>query len=178
MLKQSNLLHIATVGKAVGLKGDMKFHDKSDFPEQFVKGASFLINEKESITLSEVNHKRGLIKIVGCTSPEDAKKYINKEIFTTHEETRKNCHLDEGQYFWFDVVGCNVFEDGKCLGIVDEVERIGATNYLSLKTDTSLVADGLVKTFLIPFQEPFILNTDIEKKVINASGAMDILEAS
>jgi len=178
MLKQSDLIHIATIGKSVGLKGDMKFHDKSDFPEQFVKGASFLIDEKQSITLSEVNHKRGLIKIVGCNTPEDAKKFTNKKLFTTYEETKKNCHLKEGQFFWFDIIGCEIFENKKRLGLVDEIERIGATNYLSLKTDSNLVANGLAKTFLLPYVEPFILNTDINKKIINVSGAMDILEAS
>ncbi len=175
---KSNLLHIATIGKTVGIKGDMKFHIKCDFPEQFVKGATFLINKKESITLSEVDLDRGLVRINNITNLEDAKKFTNAKLFTTYEDTRKNCHLEEGEYFWFDLEDCEVYEDGKYLGVVKEIERLNITNYLSIITDESLVKNGLAKSFLVPFIEPFKVAVDVEKKRITLNGAMDILEAS
>lgn len=179
MSKQSNkLLHIATIGKTVGLGGDMKLHIKSDFPEQFKKGASFFINENETLTVSDINHERSLIKFVGYRSPEDAKKLTNKNLYTTIERTRKECHLEKGEHFWFDIEGCSVVEDGKVLGVVDEVDRMGITNYLFVITDEALVKSGFAKSFLIPYREPFALNTDIKEKVITVNGAMDILEAS
>jgi len=172
------LLHIATIGKTVGIKGDMKLHIKSDFPEQFKAGASFFINKRDKLTLSDVNLERLLVKVNGITNPQDAKKFTNAKLFTTYEETRKNCHLDEGEYFFFDLEDCDVFEDGKLLGRVKEVERINVTNYLSIVTDSVLVEKGLPKSFLVPFIAPFKKDVDIEKKVITLSGAMDILEAS
>jgi len=175
---KEQLLHIATLGKTVGIKGDMKFHDKSDFPEQFQVGSSFLINKRERITLTDVNLERGLVKINNITNIEDAKKFTNAKLFTTYEETRKNCHLEEGEYFFFDLEDCQVYEDGKLLGVVKEVERITITNYLSIVTDESLVQDGLAKSFLVPFIEPFKVSVDIERKVIELKGALDILEAS
>jgi 16S rRNA processing protein RimM len=181
MSKQSsknNLLHIATIGKTVGIKGDMKFHSKCDFPEQFVKGATFLINKKERITLSEVNLDRGLVRINNITNLEDAKKFTNAKLFTTYEDTRKNCYLEKGEYFWFDLEDCEVYEDGKCLGVVKEIERLNITNYLSIITDESLVKNGLPKSFLVPFIEPFKVAVDVDKKRITLRGAMDILEAS
>jgi len=165
MSKQyNNLLHIATIGKTVGIKGDLKLHIKSDFPEQFVKGASFFISEKETVTLSDVNHARGLIKLDGYTSPESARKFTNKKLYTTFERTRQECHLEDGEFFWFDIMGCSIVENGKTLGIVQEVDRITVSNYLSVKTDETLVKEGFAKSFLIPFHEPFILKTDIDKK--------------
>ncbi|ABB43734.1 16S rRNA processing protein RimM [Sulfurimonas denitrificans DSM 1251] len=179
MSKQSNkLLHIATIGKSVGLGGDMKLHIKSDFPEQFKKGVSFFINENETLTLSDINHERALIKFVGYNSPEDAKKLTNKNLYTTIERTRKECRLEKDEYFWFDIEGCSVVEDGKVLGIVDELDRMGITNYLCVITDETLVKSGFAKSFLIPFREPFTINTDIKEKIITVIGAMDILEAS
>ena len=175
---KEQLLHIATIGKTVGIHGDMKFHDKSDFPEQFFDGATFFTSLKKEITLKDVNLERGLVKIEGIHTLEDAKKFTNAKLFTTREETRKNCHLDEGEYFWFDLDDCEVYEDGQLLGVVNEVERIAISNYLNVKTDEKLVAAGKAKMFLIPFQEPFKVSVDIEKKVITVSGAMDILEAS
>jgi len=179
MLKHFNqLLHIATIGKTVGIKGDMKLHIKSDFPEQFINGSSFLINKKDTITLSEVNLERGLVKVNNITNPEDAKKFTNAKLFTTYEDTRANCHLNEGEYFFFDLEDCKVFEDGKMLGIVKEVERISITNYLSIVTDEGLVKEGSAKSFLVPFVKPFKISVDIDKKIIILSGALDILRAS
>ena len=175
---KEQLLHIATIGKTVGIKGDMKFHIKCDFPEQFHNGATFFTNLKKEITLDDVNLERGIIKIAGIDTIEDAKKYINAKLFTTREETRKNCHLDEGEYFWFDLEDCEVFEDGKRLGKVYDVERIAVTNYLNIKTDEKLIEHGSAKSFLVPFAEPFKVSVDIDKKIITLSGAMDILEAS
>ena len=175
---KEQLLHIATIGKTVGIHGDMKFHDKSDFPEQFYNGATFFTSLKKDITLRDVNPERGTIKIDGITTPEDAKRYTNAKIFTTKEQTRKNCHLDDGEYFWFDLEDCEVYEDGLRLGIVYEVERIALSNYLSVKTDENLIKSGSAKSFLIPFNEPFKVDVDIDKKIITVSGAKDILEAS
>ena len=180
MSKQSKeqLLHIATIGKTVGIHGDMKFHDKSDFPEQFFNGATFFTNLKKDITLSDVNLERGIIRIAGVNTIEDAKKFTNAKLFTTREETRKNCHLEDGEYFWFDLDDCEVYEDGKLLGVVNEVERITVSNYLNIKTDENLVKSGSAKSFLVPFQEPFKVDVDIDKKIITLKGALDILEAS
>jgi len=176
--KKEQLLHIATIGKTVGIHGDMKFHIKCDFPEQFQNGATFFTNLKKDITLNDVNLERGTIKVDGINTIEDAKKYTNAKLFTTREETRKNCHLDEGEYFWFDLEDCEVYEDGKLLGVVNEVERIAITNYLNIKTDEKLVEAGSAKSFLVPFNEPFKVSVDIDKKIITLSGAIDILEAS
>lgn len=175
---KEQLLHIATIGKTVGIHGDMKFHDKSDFPEQFFDGATFFTNLKREITLEDVDLDRGLIRIQGINTIEDAKRFTNAKLFTTRDETRKNCQLEEGEFFWFDIDDCEVYEDGIRLGHVHEVDRIAITNYLSMHTDEKLVAQGLPKTFLIPFEEPFRQSVDIEKKIIIVEGAMDILEAS
>ena len=175
---KEQLLHIATLGKTVGVRGDMKLHIKCDFPEQFYDGASFFTSLKKDITLQDVNLTRGTIKVAGVQTMEDAKRYTNVKIFTTRDETRKNCHLNEDEYFFFDLEDCNVLEGNIILGKVKEIERIAFTNYLSIVTDKSLVEDGFAKSFLIPFVEPFKQSVDVDKKIITVCGAMDILEAS
>lgn len=172
------LLHIATIGKTVGLQGDMKLHIKSDFPEQFVKGATFYLNKKEQVTLSDINYERGLIKLQGYTTPEAAKPFTNAKLYTTYEKTRENCQLEEGEFFWFDIIGCSVVENGVVLGVVKEIERMSVADYLLISTDEELQAKGQPKSFLLPYQPPFIVQTDIESKKIAVSGGMDILEAS
>ena len=175
---KEQLLHIATIGKTVGVKGELKFHIKTDFPEQFAKGSTFLIGKNERVTLTKVDLERLLVMVNAVDNPQDAKKFTNLKLYTTQEETRKNCHLEKGEYFWFDLEDCKIYENGQLLGVVYEIERIGVTNYLSITTEESLVESGLAKNFLVPFIEPFKKDVDINKKVITLAGALDILEAS
>ncbi|WP_241856091.1 ribosome maturation factor RimM [Sulfurimonas lithotrophica] len=177
-MKQSDLLYIATIGKTVGLKGDMKLHIKSDFPEQFRKGASFYINEKDKLTIDSINFERGLVKFEGYSTPELAKKLTNKNLYTTYEQTRKDCRLEEGENFWFDIIGCKVYEEDELLGEVKELERILDVNYLLIKTDEKLLEQKKAKSFLVPHRKPFLISIDVNEKIIKLNGAKDILEAS
>ena len=165
---------IAKLGKSYGIKGWQKIHILSDFPEQFKPGATFSSN-KEPLTIEKIDLKRGLVKIKGIDTPEDAKKITNRMLFTTEEETRKNIKLKEGEYFWFDIEGCDVFEDEKRLGRVKEIERADV-DYLLIDTDEELVKEGYPKRFLIDFKR-HVKDVDIENKKIIANGAIDILES-
>ncbi len=179
MLSPSDtLISVATLGKTVGLKGEMRLHVDSDFPEQFRKGAEFLSKDRQIIVLESVNDERGTVKLQGVDSPEAAQRYVNQQLFTTFEATRQNITLAKGEYFWFDIVGCGVFEGTLCLGEVEEIERIGAVDYLRIKTDIGLQLQGETKQFLIPYQTPFVLRSDIAEKRIEVQGGLDLLQAS
>jgi len=173
-----NLLHVATLGRVVGLKGDIKLNLHTDFPEQFTKGATFQLENGSTLTLQSYNPDRELARISGYDTPEAVKVLTNAKLFTTHEATRARCKLGKGEFFWFDLPGLNVFEGEKLLGVVVEVERIGPQDFLFIKTDSALVAQDLPATFLIPYIDRFILNVDISMKKISVVGGMDLLEAS
>ena len=172
------LLHVATLGKSVGLKGEMKLHIKSDFPEQFKSGATFFSKDNTPLILEHYNENRGTVKLRGIDSLEAAKRLTNAKMYTTYEATRENCELAPGEYFWFDIIGCAIIENGFLLGTVKEIERIGALDYLSVITDEVLLKRGESRHFLIPYQPPFIVATDIAAKRIEVQGALDLLQAS
>jgi 16S rRNA processing protein RimM len=171
-------LMIATLGKSVGIKGEMKLHLKSDFLEQFVKDASFTTQKGKTLTIESVDFERMLIKFVGIDSMENAKKLTNSNLFTTYEDTRKNCHLDNGEFFWFDIIGCGVYEDGIYLGEVQDIDRISINDYLNIKTADVFVEKKLPKLFLIPYIDQYVKSTDIKSKRIEVIGGIDLLEAS
>lgn len=173
-----NLLHVATLGRTVGLKGDIKLNLHTDFPEQFIKGATFDMENGSVLTLQNYNPDRELAHIVGYDTPESAKVLTNAKLFTTHEATRVRCKLAKDEFFWFDLPGLNVFEGEKLLGSVQEIERIGAQDYLSIKTDSALVEKGAADNFLIPYVDRFVLKVDLEMKKILVDGGVDLLEAS
>lgn len=174
----SSLLHVATIGRTVALKGDMKLNLFTDFPEQFKKNATFTLDNGSVVTLGSYNPERELVHIVGYDTPEAAKTLTNAKLYTTYEETRERCKLKEGEYFWFDLIGLSIYEGDVLLGTLDEIERIGPQDYLSVKTDGALVTKGLPETFLIPYIDRFVLKADLESKKIMVEGGLDLLEAS
>jgi 16S rRNA processing protein RimM len=176
--KTKDLLHVATLGKSVGLRGDIKLHIQSDFPEQFKKGATFILNGDKSITISSINNDSSTVKLSGYESVELVKALTNAKLYTTYEDTRKNCTLKEGEFFWFDIIGAQIVENGKVLGRVSEIERISISDYLKVYTDEALVNSGEAKSFLIPYVDHFIKNVDINSKTIEVQGAFDILQSS
>jgi 16S rRNA processing protein RimM len=171
---KSRKIPIAKLGKSHGVRGWQKIHILSDFPEQFTPGSTFK-SDREDLTIEKIDLKRGLVKIKGIDTPEDAKKITNRQLYTTEEETRDNIKLKENEYFWFDIMGCDVYEDGKKLGRVKEIERADV-DYLLINTDEELVKEGYPKRFMIDFKR-HVKDVDIENKKIEANGAIDILDS-
>lgn len=175
----NNKVYVAKLGKAVGLKGHLRLFIDSDFPEQFKKGSTFLTNKNFQLTISEYLKDRDLVSFEGYGDMESAKKLTNTELYTTIEQTKEFCKLKDNEFFWFDLISCEVYEDNLKLGVVSDVHRFPLNDYLEVKTDSQLVEKGLPKIFLIPhIFETFIQRVDIENKKIFAINAFDILENS
>jgi len=169
--------YIAQVGRTVGLRGDLKFHLHTDFPEQFKKGATFQSNRGE-LTIADVDMKRGIVRFVGYEGIDAAKKLTNTKLFATYEQTKANCNLEEGQHFWFDVIGCEVRDADELLGSVKDIQRMADTDYLMIETAEALVEAGLPKQFLLPYIDRYIIKTDVDEKIVYTQDAKEILEAS
>ena len=175
---KSDKLQIATIGKVVGLWGDLKLHLQSDFEDQFKSGSRFVLTNGSSIEIEKYNHSKSIVKFVGFNIREDAQKLTNQKLFTTVEATRAQCPLKEGEFYWFDVVGSSVYDADQCLGIVDEIERIAAVDYLVIKTSEDLVEKEHSQKFYIPYIDRYIKHFDSQNKKIETEGGLLLLEAS
>jgi 16S rRNA processing protein RimM len=155
----------------------LKLHLHTDFPEQFKKDELFS-SDRGDLRIADINLKRGTIRFVGYENIDDAKKLTNAKIYSSLEKTKELCSLDEGEHFWFDIIGCDVVEDGEVLGRVTDIQRLLDTDYLAIKTAKGFVEDGMPKEFLLPYIPRYIINSDIDAKEINTQDAKDVLEAS
>ena len=168
---------IAQVGKTHGLHGDLKFHLHTDFPEQFKVGYSF-DTSSGSLEILRINLDRGIIAFRGYEGIDYAKKLTNTKIYATMEETKERCDLKEGEYFWFEIEGCLVVEDGEVLGKVVDIQRLADVNYMYIETDKKLIDDGFATTFLVPYIDRYVLESDVEAKKVFIRDGREILEAS
>jgi len=173
----SEKFFIAQIGRTVGLWGDLKFHLHTDFPEQFKKGATFQ-SSRGDLTIADVNMKRGLVRFVGFENIDAAKKLTNVRLYADEAQTKANCTLEEGQHFWFDIIGCEVVEAEEVLGKVEDIQRLADVDYLSIETNKALVDTGLPKHFLLPYIDRYIIDADTDAKIIRVKDGKDVLEAS
>jgi len=125
-----------------------------------------------------INLKRGIVCFKGYESIDYAKKLTNTKIYASLEETKERCKLKEGEHFWFEIETCEIEEDGVKLGKISEMQRLAEVNYMFIETDVALVKEGFATTFLVPYIERYVLETNVEKQVVLTKDAKEILEAS
>jgi len=169
-------IFVAKLGKTVGLKGLLKLHIDSDFPDQFKKNAKFLTNKNKELIIESFNINNNTVKFLGINTIDDAQKYINSELYTSLEDTKNTCNLEKNQYFWFDLISCNIIESNELLGKIKDIHRYPVDDYFEIQTNNKLLNDDFkVKTFLLPYNKTYIKNVDLNNKIIEVSGAKDIL---
>ena len=175
----SDKIYLGKLGKSVGLKGELKVYLDTDFPQAIKKNSTLLTNKNILLEVERFDINRGIIKFTSYDDCDTAKKLTNLELFTTKEDSKELCKLKDGEYFWFDIISCSVYEDDLLLGIVDDIHRFPLGDYLEIKVDNSLVEKNLPKVFLIPYiQKTYILNVNLKDKLIHTTNALAILENS
>ena len=141
-----------------GIKGELKIINESNF-DRFKKGNILYIlkdNKYEEIKVSSVRYHQNfvLITINDLNNINDVLKYVGCNIYTDkHEE------LEEGHYYFDDLIGCTVFDEDK--------NKIGeVVDIMENPTQNLLEVDTGKKIALIPFVEEFIKDVDIKNKTI------------
>lgn len=176
-MRQSKLLLVAQVGRVVGVSGCLKLHIMSDFPYIFTAKASFHTKTNGTLSIHSFNPVRNLVVFEGYDSREEAAKLVNCELYSTFEESKIICKMQDGEFLWEDMIGISVFdksgESNLELGKVINIERIGKVDYLIVRTDSALIKKGLSKQFLIPNIEHFVSSLSLDG--IFTNNALDIL---
>lgn len=175
---KSDLVEVALLGKSVGLKGFVKLHDRSDFPKQFKKDAKFIDKDGNGLIVKSFNSANSSILFYGFEDVDLAKTLTNKIIYTTKELTRQTCKLKKDEFFYFDILGCEICENDQILGVIEDIEDSGANNLFYIKTDEVLVKQGFPENFYIPYIDRYVEKIDIENRKIYTKDAILILENS
>ena len=155
------LVLVAKLGRTVGVQGFVRLHNLSDFPEQFECGASFFDKNSRVLKIKARNAQSVLFE--GFESLECAKTLVNLELFQSVEKSRASCKLNEGEFFYFDIIGLEVFENGLLLGIVKDILPAG-NDLLLIKSDESLVKKGFASEFYLPYVDFYVKSVELGAK--------------
>ncbi len=178
MNNNNALIQVAKIGRLVGLNGELKLNIHCDFPEQFHQNAIFLTDKNFKLEINTFNKTRKTVSFKGYNSREDAAKLVNINLLTTKEDSAKECALEEGEYFWFDMMGSILKDKMTILGHVSDIQRVGANDYLVIKTTQELVEKNLPEFFYVPYIDRYIIKFDKEEKIIYSKDTFGILENS
>src|SRR5438874_1240166 len=149
---------IARVAKTQGRHGEVAAELYTDFPEKFAERKNLFAldadGKRREVRLeSHWLHKSYVVfKFAGVESINDAESLIGSEIQVPREQ---RAEIEVGAAYVSDLVGCEVFDRGRPVGKVKDVQ-FGAGEAPLL-----VVMQGS-KEILIPFAQEFVAGIDIE----------------
>lgn len=170
------LFEVALLGRTVGLKGAIKLHNRSDFLSQFKKNAKFFLKNGEILEIKSFNKENMSVIFSGYESVELAKTLTNKLIYQDEATTRKTCKLQKDEFFYFDIIGLEVFEDTLRLGVVADILEVGINYLFLVKTDEGL--SEFASSFYIPYNDNFIEQISLAESKIYTKNSFEILKNS
>ena len=170
---------VAKCGRTIGLSGALKLILYTDFNDFFRENIQ-LKCENKILTIESFNKNNNAVKFKEINSIDSARELNSTMLYATKKSTKNICNLENEEYFWFDIIGCCIIEDGLLLGEVIDINRIGKIDYLIIKIDSNINSrfNSKVKQFMIPYIDKYILDVKISQKLINTMHAIHLLEAS
>lgn len=149
---------IGTIINTHGLKGEMKILSSSDYEEvRFQVGSQVFVNYQNQELAFEIHSVRVhkgcyLITFKGYENINDIEKYKGCELLAEG--------IEDDQFYYYELIGCQVRVDGEIIGEVSEIIETEAHDILRVKRENQ-------KDALIPYVEAFIVEEDIENKLID-----------
>lgn len=151
------MIKIAKIVNTHGINGELRLLTNSDFVDQRFSEGSIIYVDQHSYEIEySYEHKTFIIiKLRGYDNINDVLFLKNKDVYG---EKLDQSVLDKGEYFNQDLVNLTVKNvNGQVLGEVIRVEDGGVYNYLRIKG---------IKHGLVPFNQFFIIDVDLEQKEI------------
>jgi len=151
-------MSVGKIGKTHGLKGEVKVFSLNDDLERFKTLKSVYIDGQiRKVEGCKLQHDRGILKIEGIDSIEQAELYRNKFLMVKREDA---VELEEDSYYVADLIGCFVYDDaGVELGKVFDVLHTPGNDVYWVKGNNK-------EEVLIPVLKDIVVSVDIESHKI------------
>ena len=147
------------VGKILsphGIKGYLKVEPLSDYPRRFEAGATLwseVIDAELCVEMVSVQGEILLVLFEGIADRTAAEKFINSYLYINEEDAAE---LPEGHYYYYQLVGLAVYEQGTgaLIGELDEIMPYTANDIYVIKRSGA-------PDLLLPAVKSVIKNIDI-----------------
>lgn len=154
MDNRTDLIQVATLGKAQGIKGEMKINLIGGDADKFAVYDKITVGTKEFAIESFKSLTNGnFVKLVGVDDRNSAEKLTNSSVYVEKYIVPR----EDGEYFISDLIGCEIIIDGNIQGVLSDVLQTGAADVYVVKA---------AKPFMFPALKKVLKNIDIANKVI------------
>jgi len=158
--------NFVVVGKIIntfGIKGELKIISDFEYKDKIFKKDFPIyvgeLKEKELVSTYRVHKNYDLILFQGYTNINEILKYKGNKIYIKREDLK----LFENEYLLSDLIGFEVYDEDKLLGVVIDYEMTPSNVLLKVKGD---------KTFYLPKIDSYIKEVIFNnKKIITNKGS-------
>jgi 16S rRNA processing protein RimM len=171
---ESEFITLARVVKTQGRHGEVAAELHSDVPGRFAAGMKLFAlpkaqESRRELEVEDLWPHKGLVvlKFRGVDSMNDAELLIGSELQVPSAERAK---LEAGWTYVSDLIGSKVFDHGREIGRIEDVQ-FGAGEAPLL-----IVADGAGKKYDVPFAEAYLEGVDIAQRQVRMNLPEGMLE--
>jgi len=165
-VEKNGFLPVGKIFGAHGIKGNIKVYSYAESLSVFEPGSSILvINAKGSETTYKIKwvkpHTRYfLLSLKGIESRDSVQTLIGSELFIEKADLPE---LEDGSYYWFDIIGLSVFTtDEQYLGKIESIISTGSNDVFVVKDPNKEQENET----LIPALESVVLEIDFKLKTM------------
>ena len=156
-----NYFNVGKIVNTQGLQGEMRVLSVTDFAEErFKKGNTLALFDKKDRFVMDVeiaSHRKvknfDIIKFKGMYNINDIEKFRD---FTLKVREEDLTDLEDGEFYYHEIIGLEVYEDDVLLGRIKEILQPGANDVWVVKRKGK-------RDLLLPYIPPVVLGIDIEK---------------
>ena len=136
-LQSEDKIIIGKIGKVRGLDGTLKIVPLTDFEGRFDNLTEIEVGGK-MFQVEKVQHIGGeiFIKFQNIDSREVAKTLTNKFLTVPRSDAAP---LEDGEFYTFDIIGCEVFDGEKILGKVENVLKTGSNDVFQVVGEKAVI---------------------------------------
>ncbi|KJQ63444.1 Ribosome maturation factor RimM [Streptococcus gordonii] len=156
-----NYFNVGKIVNTQGLQGEMRVLSVTDFAEErFKKGNRLALFDKKDQFVMDVeiaSHRKvknfDIIKFKGMYHINDIEKYRDFSLKVAEEDLTD---LEDGEFYYHEIIGLEVYENDLLLGTIKEILQPGANDVWVVKRKGK-------RDLLLPYIPPVVLGIDIEQ---------------
>ena len=156
-----NYFNVGKIVNTQGLQGEMRVLSVTDFAEErFKKGNKLALFDKKDQFVMDVeiaSHRKAknfdIIKFKGMYHINDIEKFRD---FTLKVREEDLTDLEDGEFYYHEIIGLEVYENDVLLGRIKEILQPGANDVWVVKRKGK-------RDLLLPYIPPVVLGIDIEQ---------------
>ena len=156
-----NYFNVGKIVNTQGLQGEMRVLSVTDFAEErFKKGNALALFDKKDQFVMDVeiaSHRKvknfDIIKFKGMYHINDIEKFRDFNLKVREEDLTD---LEDGEFYYHEIIGLEVYENDVLLGTIKEILQPGANDVWVVKRKGK-------RDLLLPYIPPVVLGIDIEQ---------------